>query len=131
MMKRIFILFLFTCIVTLGVNLLFAENGAKIISVDLQNNPQESDIDTGDQSWNIVVETKGAAGTYINASVYGQDTPVQQIADDEQTIYFHYSGNAGSGVVTIWKDKKDFLTYGAGYLLENQLDQQAFTVDNY
>jgi len=130
-MKKIFILFLFTFTVMFGASFLFAENEAKIVSVEVQDSPQESDVDTGNQSWNIAVETKGAAGTYINASVYGQDTPVQQIADDEQTTYFRYSGNAGSGVVTIWKDKKDNSTYGAGYLLENQLDQQAFTVNNY
>ena len=130
-MKRIFILFLFTGIVMFGVNFLFAENDAKIVSVDVQNSPAQSDINSGNQSWNIVVVTKGAAGAYLNISVYGQDTPVQQIANDEETTYFNYSGNAGSGVATIWKDKKDNSTYGSGYLLENQLDQQAFTVDNY
>lgn len=114
-----------------GASFLLAENDAKIVSIDVRDSPRETDIDTGNQSWDIVVETKGAAGTYINTSIYGQDTPVQQIANDEETTYFHYSGNAGSGVATIWKNKKDYLTYGAGYRLEGQLDQQTFTVDNY
>ena len=130
-MKRIFIFALIIFVIGLETKILFAQDAPKIINVDVQNSPRESDINSGNQSWDIAVQTKGASGNYINVSLYGQDTPVQQIANDEETTYFHYSGNAGNGVATIWGSKRDYLTYGAGYLLENQLDQQVFTLDNY